>query len=201
MILLQHGVIWWQLEKMVNWKTSLVYYLTLWFATQYLAFVLEIFDESLTTWLLFSSVQLLVGDLSPSWMDRSPALGGQESILQIRTASGSWLLPHSIASLCSLMSSRLRAMMWALELLWVHTGWGCSVLSLCHTALVSLHCQYCSSQILVFYFKSKLNVPLYSPWSDSLFRFASMTMWRYAVDCQLIQNYTGSSVGQRNQKL
>lgn len=26
-------------------------------------------------------------------------------------------------------------------------------------------------------------------------------MWRYAVDCQLIQNYTGSSVGQRNQKL
>lgn len=28
-----------------------------------------------------------------------------------------------------------------------------------------------------------------------------MTTWRYAVDCQLIQNYMGNSVGQRNQKL
>lgn len=126
-------------------------------------------------------------------MDRSPAPGGRESILQIRTASGSWLLPHSIASLCSLTSSRLRAMMWALALLSVHAGWVCSVLSCAGFAALLI--------LQLFYFKSKLNVPSYSPCSDSLFRFASMTMWRCAVGCQLIPNYTGSSVGQRNQKL
>lgn len=67
---------------------------------------------------------------------------------------------------------------------------------------LSLHC-FCPANTtsLALYFKGKLNLPFYTPCSVSLFRFASMTTLRYAVDCQLIQNYMGSSAAQRNQKL
>lgn len=130
-------------------------------------------------------------------MAQSPAPGGRENTLPTRTASGSSLLPRNIASLCSLTSSRLRAMMWALGLLWIDTGWVCSVLSLCHYNAFVLLSQPAWHWIL----RAKLNLLLCSLCSVSLSRFASMTTSRYAADCRLIQNYTGSSVERKSQKL
>lgn len=103
------------------------------------------------------SLQLPVEASSPSWMGQSPVRVGPESTLQTRTASGSWLPPRSTASLCSLTSLRLRAMTWALGLLWIGTGWVCSVFSFS----LSLHYisplsqQIKPSSLLCFIIKTK----------------------------------------------
>lgn len=131
-------------------------------------------------------------------MGQSPALDGQESTPRTRTASGSWLPPHSIASLCSLTSSRLRAMTWALGLLWIGVGWVCSVFSLCDcNAPIQLH----TVPPLFHYKKRKKKHPSLFTHSLFLLRFASTTTWRFAAGCLLTQGCMGSSVGQKNQRL
>lgn len=181
---------------------AVVYFLS---AHVFIQLTFVLFSSLRCFMLCFSFAQLLVEDSSPSWMAQSQVQVGQESILQTRTASGSWLPLHSIASLCSLTSLRLRAMTWALGLFWIDTGWVCSVLSL-HLSLLICHLFPLISPLLKFllshiYFLTQIKCLCLMAFFHTFVRFVSTTTWRFGVDFQLTPGYTESSVEQRSQRL